>query len=252
MFRTLLRKELLELLRTHKVIITFAVFAVAGLISPLVAKYTPLLLENIPDMPPGFADMIPEPTTQDAIAQYVKNVSQFGVILVIVLTMGSLAGEKERGTAAMLLSKPVRPSAVIVAKWLAGILNILAGLSLAAICNFFYTYLLFEPLNLGDYFLLNALMAIFLCLFLSLALLASTLARTQAMAAAGAFAGLALVLLLGAIPRVKEAAPGKLLNWGSALVLGGDASAWAALGLTLALISLCVLGASLYFEREEI
>ena len=85
MNKILLRKELVELLRTYKALITLAVFFVVGLISPMLAKYTPLLFESIPDLPPGFADLIPEPTTLDSIIQYVQNTSQFGVLLVIVV-----------------------------------------------------------------------------------------------------------------------------------------------------------------------
>ena len=61
-FRTMLRKEFREQLRTHKLLVAVAVFFVSGLISPILAKYTPLLLSVIPDMPPDFANLIPEPT----------------------------------------------------------------------------------------------------------------------------------------------------------------------------------------------
>jgi len=252
MFQTLLKKELFEQLRTHRTLITLAVFFVAGLISPLLAKYTPLLLQMVPDMPAEFANLIPEPSISDAVVQYVKNVSQFGVIVVIVLNMGSVAGEKERGTAAMLLTKPVQPGAVILSKWLAGMVNIVLGLLLAAVGCAFYTALLFEPLNLGNFLTLNSLMAIFFGVYLAITLLASTLARTQAMAAAGAFGGVALILLLGAIPRVKEAMPGRLLDWGTTRLLGAGTSAWLALGVSLGLIVLCLAIACVYFEGEEI
>ena len=122
MFQVLLKKEILETRRTSRLLVTLVVFFVVGLISPILAKYTPLILRSIPDMPAGLANAIPEPTVRDAIAQYVKNISQFGILLVILFSMGSIAQEKERGTAAMLLTKPVRRSEVILAKWLAAIL----------------------------------------------------------------------------------------------------------------------------------
>lgn len=96
MFRVLLRKELLEAKRTSRMLVILVVFFIVGLISPILAKYTPLLLRSIPDMPAGLANAIPEPTVQDAILQYVKNISQFGVLLMILFGMGSIAQEKER------------------------------------------------------------------------------------------------------------------------------------------------------------
>jgi len=252
MFRTLLKKELIAQLRTHRTLITLAVFFVAGLISPLLAKYTPLLLELVPDMPAEFASLIPEPTINDAVGQYLKNVSQFGVILVIVLNMGAVAVEKERGTAAMLLTKPVKPGMVILTKWLAGMVNLSVGLLLAAIGCAFYTTLLFEPFSLLNFLALNTLLLVFFGVYLSITLLASTLARTQAMAAALAFTGLALLLLLGASPRVQELMPGKLLVWGSSLVLGIEASAWWSLIAGIGIMFACIVLASVSFNREEI
>lgn len=252
MFRALCKKELREQYRTHKTLILVAVFLVVGMISPLLAKYTPLLLKNVPDMPPGFADLIPEPTTKDAIIQYVKNISQFGVILVVVLNMGSVAGEKERGTMAVLLTKPVHPSWIIVTKWLAGILNILLGVFAAGIGCAIYTVILFGTLDLGGFLVLNGLVVVFLVVYLSITVLASSLARTQAMAAIGAFAGVAFILIVGAIPHVKEAAPVQLLNWGSSRLLGNGDSAWMALIVSLGVIGLCLALASMAFSREEI
>src|SRR3990172_3242664 len=96
--------------------------------SPVLAKYTPELLKMVPNLPAGLADLIPAPTMADSVAQYLKNTEQFGILLVILLTMGVVAQEKERGTAAMLLTKPVSRSAVVLAQWLTGMTVALAGL----------------------------------------------------------------------------------------------------------------------------
>ncbi|RPI33174.1 MAG: hypothetical protein EHM70_06775, partial [Chloroflexota bacterium] len=229
MFRTLISKEFLEQRRTSKVLVMFIVFFVVGLISPLLAKYTPVLLRMVPDLPADFAALIPEPTLTDAIGQYLKNANQFGILLVLVLTMGLVAQEKERGTAAMLLIKPIRRSSVVLAKWAASMGVLLASLVIAATACYIYTALLFEPLPVGEFALLNVLLWAYLSVYLTVALLASTLARSQTMAAAGAFGGLVILLILGAIPRVNDFMPGKLLEWGAQVVLGGDKSYWSAL-----------------------
>jgi len=39
--------------------------------------------------------------------QIVRQVSQFGMLIAFLLAMGSVAGEKERGTAPFVLTKPV-------------------------------------------------------------------------------------------------------------------------------------------------
>ena len=252
MFGTLLAKEVRELWRTWKAIIFLAVFLITGLISPVLARYTPELLKAVPNMPAGLADFIPAPTVADAVTQYLKNIGQFGILLVLILTMGVVAQEKERGTAAMLLTKPVRRSALILSKWLAGMGLILTGLLAGGLGCFAYTAVLFKPLPFGAFWTLNLLLAVYLGVYLSLALLASTLARTQAMAAAGAFGGLVVLLILGSIPRLNDYTPGMLSNWGGSLVLGGTVSAWPALGVALGLIILTLGIACLRFEQQEI
>jgi len=252
MFRTLLAKEFREQWRTWKMIVFLAVFLITGIISPVLAKYTPEILKSIPNLPAGLADIIPAPTVADSLAQYLKNTEQFGVLLVILLTMGVMAQEKERGTAAMLLTKPVSRSAVLLAKWLVGMTIVLAGLLVGGLACLAYTVVLFEPLPFGAFWILNLFLLIYLGVYLTVALMASTLARSQSIAAAGAFGGLIVLIILGSLPRVSDYMPGQLVNWGNSLVLKGDLTAWPALGMAAGIIVLALLIACLRFEKEEI
>lgn len=252
MFQTLLAKEFREQWRTWKMIVFLAVFLITGIISPVLAKYTPELLKSIPNLPAGLADIIPTPTVADSVAQYLKNTEQFGILLVILLTMGVMAQEKERGTAAMLLTKPVSRSAVILAKWLTGMTIVLAGLLVDGLACLAYTVVLFEPLPFGAFWIMNLLLFVYLGVYLTVALMASTLARSQVIAASGAFGGLIVLLILGSLPRVSDYMPGQLATWGGSLVLKGDLTAWPALGVATGIIVLALVIACLRFEREEI
>ena len=252
MFRTLLAKEFREQWRTWKMIVFLAVFLITGMISPVLAKYTPELLKMVPNLPAGLADLIPAPTMADSVAQYLKNTEQFGILLVILLTMGAMAQEKERGTAAMLLTKPVSRSAVVLAKWLTGMTVALAGLLVDGLACLAYTAVLFEPIPFGAFWTLNLLLLVTLGVYLTVALMASALARSQSIAAAGAFGGLVVLLILGSIPRVSDFMPGRLAAWGSSLVLKGEVTAWPALGVSVGIIALALFIACLRFEREEI
>jgi len=64
-----LRKELLEVVRTSKLIIMLAVMVAFGLASPLFARYTPEILSLIPETA-ILAEIIPEPTLLDAVSQF--------------------------------------------------------------------------------------------------------------------------------------------------------------------------------------
>jgi ABC-2 type transport system permease protein len=252
MFSTIFKKEFREQWRTSRLLVLVAVLLISGIISPLLAKYTPDLLRSIPDLPEGLAGIIPDPTINDAVIQYVKNVSQFGVRLVVILTMGVISQEKERGTAALLLTHPVRRSSLVLAKWLVGLLSTASGLVAGGLGCLLYTAILFEMLPLGAFLSLNLLMLVFLGVYQSVALLASVLARSQSMAAAGAFGGLAVILIFSSLPRLGTYLPGQLTVWGTELVLGNADPAWWALGISLAMIAAALAVACWRFEKQEL
>src|SRR5205807_7488628 len=114
-FGVLLRKELLEEWRSGRLMVLGVVFLAAGITSPLLARYTPELLQK---MSTSSLQVIAEkPTTKDAIDQVVGNVGGLiGSITVILMTMGALAGEMSGGTAALVLSKPATRPAFLSAK----------------------------------------------------------------------------------------------------------------------------------------
>jgi len=206
----------------------------------------------VPNIPPALAGLIPTPSLADAVAQYIKNTEQFGILLVILLTMGAVAQEKERGTAAMLLTKPVSRTAVILAKWVAGMTIVLAGLVADGLACLAYTAVLFSPIPFGEFWLLNLFMLVVLGVYLSVSLMASAMARSQALAAAGAFGGLIVLSIVGSLPRVNEFMPGQLVSWGASLVLKGDVSAWPALAVSAGIIVAALAAGCAWFEREEI
>ena len=251
-FLIVLRKELLEQFRTYKLLIIAAVLIVFGLISPLLAKLTPELLKAVPNIPPELALAIPAPMLVDAAAQYVKNMSQFGILLALLMSMGSVAQEKERGTAAMLLTRPVSRETFLLAKFTALALIFAASLVLAALGCWYYTLLLFQALDWIPFLALNGLMLVVFLDYIAMTLLCSTLARSQAAAAGLAFGGLVLLGGLGALPRIGDYLPGKLFSWGMALLIGKADPAWPALWISLGLILALLLVAVILFRRQEL
>ena len=251
-FWVVFRKEMLEQWRTYKVLIVAAVLFLFGLTSPLLAKFTPEMLKVVPGIPAGLSDFIPTPSMADAMAQYVKNMSQFGILLALLMSMGAVAQEKERGTAALILTRPVSRGTFLLAKFAALSVTFAASLLLAALGCWYYTYLLFEALPWGAFLAQNGLMLVVFMVYIALTLLCSTLVRSQSGAGGLAFGGLILLAGLGAFPQLVDYLPGKLFEWGVGLALGLDKTAWPALGISLGIIAACLLGAVLIFRRQEL
>lgn len=251
MFAVSLRKEILEQWRSRRLLVVTVVFVLFGLMSPLLASLTPQFLRLLPQGD-QIAALVPPPTVTDAVGQYVKNLSQFGFILAVLLAMGMVAQEKERGTAALILVKPMPRWAFLLGKFAAVGVSFLVATGLAALGAYYYTVILFEAPPLGGWVALNLLLLLNFLVYAAVALLFSTLARSQTAAAVGGFGALVVLLILGALPGVGAYMPNELVNWGSRLALGGGRAAWAAVAVSLALIVVSLGLSWLSLERQEL
>lgn len=252
-FWAALRKELLQQWRTRRMIAAAAVLGSFGMLSPLLAYFTPQLLRAIPGAE-QFSALVPPPTAADAMMQYIKNLSQFGFILTVLLGMSAVAGEKESGTASLILSKPMRRGAFLVSKFIAQMANHLIGLALALVGAFCYTAILFGESHLKEYAAITLLLFVWLLPYTAVTLLGSTLAGTTSAAGGIALAGGVILLVSTNIPRVGELMPGALVSWatkiGSAQPAPGfNGGALAAAGV-ITLLSL--ITAIAVFERQEV
>jgi ABC-2 type transport system permease protein len=208
----MLGKEAREQVRTMRLVVVVAVFALFGLLSPVVARYTREIVEAVGGG--QFGGMIPEPTVADAVIQLTKNVGQFGVIIAILVTMGTVAAEKERGTAAFILTKPVTRAAFVVAKVAA--IGTLLALALAAsgALAWVYTAILFEPLPVAGFAGAVALLWLSLAVFAAITFLASVVAPSGIVAGGIGFGAFVLAGILSALPGVGAYMPTSL--WGAA------------------------------------
>jgi ABC-2 type transport system permease protein len=250
---TLLWKEIAEQWRSYRLVIVAAVLTAFGMMGPLSAKYLPLLLAEVPGVPEGLADVMPTPDVAMALTEYIDNLTQFGVILAILIPMGAVVGEKLGGTAEMTLSKPVSRAGFLAAKFAANVLTLAVGVLLAAVGGFYYTGVLFTWPPVASFVAANALLLAYLVLFASLTLLASTVARSQLAAAGLSFSILLLMGLLGAIPRLGPRLPAAVLQWARGLATGAPTEpGWAALATCLGLTAAALLGAWVIFRRQEL
>ena len=250
-FLVALRKELLEQWRSHRLLVVVAVLLALGLLSPLAAKFTPELMKSLPNGE-EIAKLIPPPTTADAIAQYIKNSRQFGIILALLITMGAVAQEKDKGTAAFVLVKPMPRSLFLLAKFVALGMTFMVGIAIAGVACYYYTLILFGALDVPAWIALNGLLLLFVLVYVALTLLCSTVSHSQVVAGGLAFGLVILLAIIGVLPQAAKFLPGQLLTWGAGLVTGDAKAAWPALGVSVGIIVVAVVGAWAIFERQEL
>ncbi len=253
-FWTAFRKEMLQQWRTKRILVIAAVFGLFGMFSPLMAYFMPQIIQAVPGAA-QFASLVPPPTIADAMSQYIKNLSQFGFILALLLGMNAVAGEKERGTSSIILSKPMTRWAFVTSKLASQAVVYFGGFLLAFGLGYFYTITLFGKLDLAVFGLINLILFVWLMTYASTTLLGSVIGNTTS-AAAGIGLGLAVLLLLsGSLPVVGNLTPGGLAGWAAQLGLLKTDPVTAnsgALVVAFLLCLVCLLAGIAVFEQQEL
>jgi ABC-2 type transport system permease protein len=253
-FAPLLLKELREQIRTYRLLAVAAVFVLFGILSPVTDRYMKELFDAIGTETGGFSMTVPAPSLKGVADQLLKNLSQFGIICALLLAMGSVAWEKERGTAAMIMTKPASRAAFLAAKLVAISLSLGLGVILGCGLAYLYTAILY-PSNfpLGGFVAASAMLWWIAVVFAAITLLGSALTRS-AIAAAGI--GLVALIVLGiasALPVVGPYMPPSLGEPAMDLLLGRDPGAiLGPLVFNVALVPVLFLVTWLSFRRQEL
>lgn len=254
-FGILLRKELMESWRTRRLPVLAVMFLVIGILSPLTARY----LNEILDLALGdqLPMILPDPTAAMALEQLQKNMGQLGALAAIALAMGSVSGELDRGTAAMVLAQPVGRPAFLAAKLLAIAIVLGVVTLLACVVAWPYTAILFEPLPIGGWLAMAALSWLALVAWASLTFLASAVTGSTMAAAGLGFVALVGIGLLAISPALDQFLPTGLtvpaigLAAGTGAAVDGARLATAVIG-SLVLITAALGGAIVVFRRREL
>jgi len=228
------------------------------MLSPLGAKYLPELLKlTLGDQ---LTIPLPTPTAVMALEQLQKNLGQLGTLVAIALAMSSVAGELDRGTAALVLAQPVTRPAFLVAKFIAIGVVLGAATLLAVIVAWFYTALLFEPLPIGGWLAMAALAWLALTGWAALTFLASVVTGSTMAAAGLGFAAWVTLSILAIVPTLDRLLPTGLATPAIQLAAGPGAGgggldaarlATAIIG-TLVVIGASLVAAHLAFRRREL
>jgi ABC-2 type transport system permease protein len=245
----LIKKELTEQIRTYRLVIVGGVFIFFGLSTPVLLKYLPEILKLVGEQ---MVIDIPPPTSIQSLAEYADTAGQVGLLMTVLLAMGSIANEIKSGTALMTLVKPVDRGAFVTAKLLALSLNFSICFLVASAVCFAYTYWLIGPTALVPYIGLNLLLVLFLVFCLSVTLLCSSLFNSSL--AAG---GVSIVVLisqagLSAVPMIGDYMPGKLLGWGTNLMAHRPEAYWGALAVAIIISAGCIYMAQLILRKRDL
>jgi ABC-2 type transport system permease protein len=253
-FGTLLGKEIREQLRTGRLVAVSAVFILFGIVGPLTDRYMKELLEAVGTQGGGFTITVPPPSLDGAATQILKNLSQFGIICALLLAMGSVAWEKERGTAGMVLTKPASRAAFLGAKLAA--ISVTLAVATALGCGLAYLYVVvlypsaFAPVG---YVAMALLLWWMLVGFAAITVLGSTLTRSATAAAGIGLVALLVLSILAGLPVIGPYMPMSLGNVAADLVMGHNAgNQLGPILFNVLLVPALFLATWLVFRRQEL
>ena len=152
--------------------------------------------------------------------------TQFIVLAAIFATMSLLLAERDSGTLAWTISKPVSRTSVLVSKWLTStlVLWVAAVVIPMAVTTVLVTVLYGLP-DLATVITLGVTLIAVPAFYVAVALAAATFVPSQA--AVGAI-GLAVLLapqiIGGVVPAITPFFPGSIFDWAVAVSTGGPAS----------------------------
>ena len=251
-FKALFKKDLKEVLKTYRIYVIPAVFIFFGLVSPIIAYYLPDILAS---MAGEVRVELPTPSWRDAFDQYFSNITQMGVLAIILSLMGVIADERSKGIVNMVFYRPVSRLAYVFSKFFSYGLLLTVSIFVSYLACYYNATVLFPEVPLAATFQATFLFWIY-ALFIAALTIAASAIFTNNVAAGGV--GLGGFILVNLLPLTHEFFdsyfPGALQNSMGEILRGTTTMSDvipAILVTVLLALFLLILGGYI-FSRQEI
>lgn len=242
------RLEYLRLVRTYRVWILLGIFGFFAVLGPATAKYLPEIVERLGG---GVEVTVPPPSPELAMAQYLGNALQIGLLAIAFVAASSLAFDANAEMATFLRTRTT-VAKILEPRYVVNMVAAVASFIIGSAVAFVLSALLIDIPRLGGTVVGSLLVALYLCFAVALTGLFASIVRSvpgTALLTVGVLIGLGLV---GLIPAVRPWLPSDLVGGYDALIAGGDFGYWRAVASAV-LLSVGAIGLSVYrMERREI
>lgn len=256
-FTPFLRKELIENIRTKRLLVIGCVFLFFAIGSALLARYMgefmALIMPAGDDLGQAIVSAMGEPTWIDSYLQLYSNLGQMGVFAILFMYMGTIQREVRSGTASLMFSKGLGVGSFVLAKFtVAGVVVTLVTVLSIAI-TYVYTLLLFGEGGSFGHVMLGSLIFALGCLtILALVMLCSALGKSSAASGGLSVGAYFLLALTSAIPRVSRFTPFALLSRPVEMSMGYiSPDLWVNIALGVVVIGLSLALAARRLRKAE-
>ena len=169
----LLKYDFYHLRKTSKFIVFPVVIILFAIISPITARYMNQILDlALADS--GIDIVLTDPVVLDSYLQYIGNLYETILFVVLFVGVGFFIKDKTKGLLPLVLSKPISKTKYLLSKYISLNILILVSLLLGYLVFSYYTYFIFNEIDMFGMFLTTMLFFVFTIYVLSISLFTAT------------------------------------------------------------------------------
>lgn len=220
---------------------------------PISTKLLPILLKG--EFPEAVIKEIPIPATNEVLSNIFLNFESLGVLILILISMGAISGERDKSVAAMVLVKPVSRNAYVLSKWISYSILAVVSYLIGMLITIYYTIALFKgDISWGDVTLGTLLYLPILVFIITLSIFYSTFMKSSVM---GGLLSFATYLIIMKIPQyindtLQSVSPFNLIENANQLIMGEPYEIAVPLISTAAIIFVFLSFGMYLFNKQEI
>lgn len=169
----LLKYDFYHLRKTSKFIIFPVVIVMFAILSPVTARY----MNQILDLALGDSGIdiaLNDPVALDSYVQYMGNLYETILFVILFVGVGFFIKDKTKGLLPLVLSKPINKTKYILSKYISLSIVILVSLLMGYLVFSYYTYFIFNEIDMLGMLLTTLLFFIYVLYILSICLFTTT------------------------------------------------------------------------------
>lgn len=242
------RLEYLRLVRTYRVWILLGIFGFFGIVGPATAKYLPEIVERLGG---GVEIAVPPASPELAMAQYLGNALQIGILAVAFVAASSLAFDANVEMSTFLRTR-TSVARILEPRYAVNIVVAVASFLIGSGLAFALSALLIDTPRIGGTIAGSLLVALYLCFAVAVTGLFASLVRSVPGTALLTIGALIALGIVGLIPAVRPWLPTYLVGGYDALIAGGEFVYWRAVASAVVLSAGAIAFSVYRMDRREV
>lgn len=242
------RLEMLRLIRPYRIWILVGIFGFFGVLGPVTARFLPEIVDRLGG---GAEIAVPDATPELAMAQYLGNALQLGLLAIAFVAALSLAFDAKPEMAAFLRTRATIPQ-ILTPRYVVNMVAAAGSFILASAVAFVVTAVLISAPSLSGTIVGSLLIGLYICFGVALTGFFASVVRGVPGTALLTIGALILLSIIGLVPSIGPWLPTDLVGSYDALIGGGDFVYWRGIGSAVVLSGAAIAASVYRMERREV